>query len=162
MSTLAVNYKNTIYYLVTTKQTVPANANGSGTVVTTGIAVQGTGTLFKTEMPVGSWLVDMTQYEIRRVIRVDSDTLAYLDVAFSSNVSSVAPAIIPADKAKPVTISVSIPSGLGNGEVDHVVLTAGTGLTFSKDSRDHSAARDIVDPIIVNGTGTSMQILIQY
>lgn len=156
------NYKNTLYYLVTAKQTVPANITKTGTAVTTGTAVQGTGTLFKTEMPVGSWLVDMSQYEIRRVIRVESDTLAYLDVAFSSNVSSAAPAIIPADKAKPVTISVSVPASGSDGAVDNVALAAGTGLTFSKDSRDHSAARDIVDPIIVNGTGTTMQILIQY
>ena len=39
------NYKNTTYELITDKRTVPFNANGTGTVVSLGINVTGTGTL---------------------------------------------------------------------------------------------------------------------
>ncbi len=156
------NFKNSLYYLVTGKQTVPANANGTGTIVTVGTAVEGTGTLFTTEMPVGSWLVDMTQYEIRKVIRVDSDTRAYVSNAFTSDISTVAPAIIPAAKAHPTAIAVSVPAGLTAGKIDNVAFAPGSAISFSKDSRDHSAARDIIDPIIVDGTSTTMQILILY
>lgn len=156
------NFKNTLFYLVTGAQTVPANIAGTGTIVTLGTAVQGTGTKFKSEMAVGSWLVSQSANEIRKIKSVESDTLAYMEQALSVDLGSSTPAIIPADKAKPVTISVSVPAGLTAGTVDNVALAAGTGLTFSKDSRDHSAARDIVDPILVNGTSTTMQVLIQY
>lgn len=157
-----INFKNTLFYLVTGAQTVPAHIAGTGTIVTLGTAVQGTGTKFKAEMAVGSWLVSQSANEIRKIKSVESDTLAYMEQALSVDLGSSTPAIIPADKAKPVTISVSVPSGLTDGVVDGAALKNGTGLTFSKDSRDHSAARDVVDPLIVDGSSTSIQVLIQY
>lgn len=156
------NYKNTLYYIVTNKQSVPANADGTGTVSTVGVAVEGTSTLFTTEMPVGSWLVSESQDELRKVIRVDSDTRAYIDAAFTTPLSSATPSIISAKSSKAVSIAVAIPAGLAAGEIDGVAFAAGSAVSFSKDSRDNSSARDLVDPIIVDGSGTTMQILIQY
>lgn len=160
---MATNYKNTKYFIVTGKQTVPANANGTGTIETVGKAVKGTGTAFTTEMPVGSWLVDESQDEIRKVISVTSDTLAYLDAPFTSDIAALTtPSIIEAKDTKAVSIAVAIPAGLAAGEIDGVAFAAGSSISFSKDSRDHSASRDLVDPLIVDGTGTTMQVLIQY
>lgn len=157
------NFKNSNYFTVTGKQTVPANANGTGTIETVGKAVKGTGTLFTTEMPVGSWLVDESQDEIRIVTSVTSDTLAYVSNPFTTDIPALTtPSIIAAKDAKAVSIAVAIPAGLAAGEIDGVAFAGGSSIAFSKDSRDHSASRDLVDPLIVDGTGTTMQILIQY
>lgn len=151
--------KNTEYNLITGKQSVPESSSGTGTISTDGIVVNGTGTLFSTEMPKGSWLVDLSQNYMCQVDRVDSDTKAYLLDSFPVDLSSVSPDIIPMKIMNVVAISVQIPSGLTDGEIDGEVFPQGTSITFAKD-RDHSAHRDLIDPIIVDGTGTQMQILI--
>lgn len=157
------NFKNSLYYLVTDKRTVPANANATGTIKTVGTAVIGTNTLFKTEMPIGSWLVDESQDEIRQITRVESDTLAYFGNAFTSDISlGTTPSVIHSKDAKPVSIAVSIPASANDGEVDGATFTKGSSLSFSKDSTGRSDARSLVNPIIVDGTGTTIQVLIQY
>lgn len=156
------NYKNTKYFLVTGKQTVPESTSGTGTIETTGTAVIGTGTSFTTQMTPGAWLVDLGQDELRKVIKVASDTLAYVDVAFTSNIAALTtPNIIPAKNVGVVTIAGQIPAGQADGELDGEIFYAGTSFSFSKDSRDHSSARDLVDPVIVDGSGTIIQILTQ-
>jgi len=156
------NHKNTIYYLQTTKATVPASSTQSGTIQTVGKAIEGAGTSFMTEMPVGSWLVDLTQNEIRKVIGVDSDILAYVSNAFTIDIPALTPPdVIQAKDAKCVSIAGQVPSGAAAGLLDGETFPAGTSFSFSKDSRDHSSARDLVDPIIVDAAGTQFQILIQ-
>lgn len=154
--------KNTVFYTTTVKQSVPLNSNGTGTITTAGKAVVGVGTLFKTEMPAGSWLVSESQDQVRQVIRVDSDTEAYIQEAFSSDLGSAAPSIIHSEDAKCVSIAVSNPSGGAAGEIDGYVFAAGSSVAWSKDSRTTSSIRDLVDPIIVDASGTTFQILIQY
>lgn len=154
-----MNFKNTAYYIATTKQTVPLNSIQTGTIETVGKAVKGTGTLFTTELPVGSWVVDLAQDEIRRVESVESDTLAYMSNAFTVDLAAATPLdAIPAKDAKCVTIGVAIAPGGAAGEVDGSVFPAGVPLVFSKDSRDHSAARDLVDPIIIDGASVLVSI----
>lgn len=153
--------KNTIYYRVTDKQTVPASATGTGTVDTQGVMVTGTGTLFQTEMPAGSWLVDFATDQIAKVKKVYSNTSAELLTGFTVDLSGAAAEIIHNNEASVCTISVAIKSGDGDGEIDGVVFDNGDTLTFSKDSRDNSSARDLVDPIIIDGTSTSIKVLIQ-
>lgn len=153
--------KNSNYFLITDKRTIPFNQAGTGTLKTVGTTVLGTGTLFATEMPAGSWVVDLTQDEVRRVTRVDSNTRAYLSQEFTVDLAaSTAVDLIPRNNDRAVSISVQIPAGSGDGEIDGQVMPEGTSLTFSKDSRSHSGGRDLVDPIIVDATGTEMQILI--
>lgn len=153
--------KNSNYFLITDKRTVPFNQAGTGTLQTVGTTVKGTGTLFMTEMPTGSWVVDLAQDQIRRVIRVDSDTRAYLSQAFTSNLAALTTVnVIPRNNDRAVSISIQIPSSAADGEVDGQVLPAGTSITFSKDSRSHSGGRDLVDPIVVDATGTQMEVLI--
>ena len=155
-----MNFKNSIYYIASTKQTVPLNSIQTGTIETVGKAIKGTGTLFTTEMPVGSWIVDLAQDEIRKIDTVESDTLAYMSNPFTLDLAALtALDVIPAKDAKCVTIAVSIPAGGAAGEIDGEIFPAGSGASFSKDSRDHSAARDLVDPIIIDGA--LVQVLIQ-
>ncbi len=152
------NFKNTIYYVASTKQTVPLSSTKTGDITTLGAAVIGVGTLFTTELPIGSWVVDLAQDEIRQVVTVTSDTLAYMTNAFSSDLNSTPLEAISAKDAKVVTISVAIAAAGAAGEIDGSALPAGVPITFSKDSRDRSAARDLVDPIIIDGAAVLVAI----
>ena len=155
--------KNDNYYLVTTKTSVPAPANGTGTIGTQGIGIVGTGTKFITnsELQKGSWIVDTAQDEVRIVDRVDSDTVAYLREAFSSDITPGAtPSIIHNTSLNVKEISVGIASGGVDGEIDGVVLVAGTSVVFSKSSDSKDGFKSFVDPIIVDGTGTSILVSI--
>jgi len=154
------NFKNSIYEYTTTKRTVPLSGAKTGTCITEGTIVTGTGTSFLSQMPAGSWLVDLSANEIRKVIRVDSDTSAVLQQAFTVDLASAAPDVILASDLNIVTISLSIPTGGANGEIDGVTFPVGQSITFSKDSRSTSSTRDFIDPLIVDATETTMMILI--
>lgn len=155
------NYKNSNFYRITGKQSLPAASTKTGTIETVGTAVIGTGTSFLTEIPVGSWIVDLAQDEVRKVIDVQSDTAATISNAFTADLAAAtALSAIHERDTNVVSISVSIKSALADGELDGLVFTNGTGLTFSKDSRDVKAKNDFIDPIIVDGTGTVIQAMI--
>ena len=64
--------KDTQFYSITTKTSVPAPANIAGTVATVGTAIIGTTTLFKSggTLQMGSLVVVTPQVEVRRVIRL--------------------------------------------------------------------------------------------
>ena len=152
------NFKNSNYYRITAKQTLPASANGTGTISTLGQSVIGVGTAFKSEMPVGSWLTSLTANEIRKVVSVSSDTEALLSDAFTVDIAALtAPNIIHGRDCNVKAISVAIKAGLADGEIDGLALANGTGHTWSKDGNSMKANGDYVDPIIVNGTGTVIQ-----
>lgn len=150
--------KQTQFASVTDKRSVPFNANGTGTIVTFGEAVVGTGTLFKTEMLVGSYIVSESQGECRRVRRVDSDTSAFLEIPFTIDLVSAAPSLIKWFKAKPVEIIFNYVSG--TVVVDGVTLTK--SVTLSKASRDRSSRKDFIEPIIVDSTSGVVEVTVQY
>lgn len=155
------NFKNTFYDLITDKRTIPYNETATGTCSTNGTRVDGVGTLFRSEMRSGSWLVDLTNNEIREVDSVESDTVAFLKQAFTSDLASGAFEIIKATEAQVVSIGVQVPSSAAaDAELDGSVFAKGTSLTFSKDSRDGNKSKDFIDPIIVDASGTSVQVLI--
>lgn len=155
------NFKNTNYFYITDKRTIPFNETATGTCSTNGIRVNGVGTAFRSEMRAGSWLVDLTNDEIRQVDQVESDTVAYLKQAFTSDLAIGAFQIIKATSTQVVSISVQVPSSAATGAlVDGETFPKGTSLTFSKDGRDSNKSKDIVDPIIVDATGTGVQVLI--
>ncbi|MES2395818.1 MAG: hypothetical protein V4549_07435 [Bacteroidota bacterium] len=145
--------KQFIYDIISDKRSIPFNSTGTGTVVTHGIAVVGTGTLFTTEMRVGSYLVDLANDEVRRVYRVDSDTLAFLDIAFTVDLSSVAPEIIAAHQMKVKLISLDTEDSCF---VDGVAFTG--VMTIPRTGNDRSSRSDLIDPIIVDASGGSMKV----
>lgn len=150
-----------IYEVITDKRSIPFNESGTGTIATFGLAVVGTGTAFLTEMQAGSYLVDLTQWEFRRVIRVDSDTQAYLSEAFTSNIAAgTTPEIIKKQFASPSEVSIKIPSSEPDGLLDNKTFSG--ILTKSKSSLDRSSQWDRIGPWIVDATGTEMRINIIY
>ena len=143
--------KQNIHEVVTDKRSIPSNTNGTGTVVTHGIAIVGTSTLFTTEMPAGSYLVDETNWEVRKVVRVDSDTLAFLEFPFTNDLASAAPSIISRVKAKAIEINLVKVSGVVL--LDNVALTG--PLKLQRNGK-------LVRPVIVDATGGSLEYDVMY
>lgn len=156
------NQKNTNTYAVTSKVTVPASANGTGTIVTDGKAIKGTGTKFKTlsELRRGCFIVSIGADEMREVKEVESDTFARLGEAFLVDLTSAAPLIIDSTDLNIKAISVGIISGLTDGEIDGKVFVNNTSYTFEKNGNNRRGDRDYIDPIIIDGTSTSIDVII--
>lgn len=157
----SVNYKNTKFSVLTGKQTVPASISATGTIVTSGITVTGTGTKFLSQMMAGSWIFSTTQNEIRKVVRVDSDLVAYIDKPFGSNVASTALLIIPESDTHIVTMTLIATSGTPtiDGIAYGGALTSIPVITLTKEGRSTSSTRDFIDPVIVDATGGSMTVI---
>ncbi len=151
-----VNYKNSIYKSITEKSTIPFNVTGTGVAITNGIGVVGTGTKFKSEMPAGSWIVDLANDELRRVVKCESDTEAYLDYSFSTDLSSGALEIVP-QKSTSICV-LSIEAVDGDCFIDGETFPEGKIVTGSKDGRDGNSLKDFIDPFIIDPDGNSMLI----
>lgn len=78
---------NPFYDNITDKRSIPYNVAQSGSIVTFGTGVKGTGTLFLTQMKPGSYIVDLAAWELRRVIDVKSNVLAYLEEPFTVDIA---------------------------------------------------------------------------
>ena len=150
--------KQDVFVVATDKRSVPANTAGTGTIVTFGKSIVGTSTLFKTEMKAGSYLVSETQGEICRVIRVDSDTIAFLETSFTSDLASAAPSIIKWFAANPVEINLKKVSGTPT--LNGAIFTG--EVKISKSSRDRSSRRDLVEPVILDASSGSVEVNILY
>jgi hypothetical protein len=174
---MASNNSNDIYDVITDKRIVPYASNGTGTIITQGTGVVGTGTLFEKEMPVGSYLVDLAHNEYRLVVRLsttDANTIAELDKPFTTDLGSSTPSIIHSKFAKPFEISVIIPvlnsSGSSNASgfiINNRTATAkyfpvGVPYTPSKANRERSAVNDFIKPLIVDFSGTQGIVTVLY
>lgn len=151
------------YFIATTKCSVPLNQSATGTASVIGVAVTGTGTLFKTnkELLAGAYIVSLVTNECRRVIRTDSDTIAFIEAPFSADILAGSTLqIIPNYRANPVEIDLKIKYTDADGELNGVPFSG--ILNISKASRDRSARRDLVEPVIINATGTSMKVNVLY
>lgn len=150
--------KQNIYADITDKRSIPFNSAGTGTIATHGNAIVGVGTLFTTEMPVGSYLIDLTHWESRKVYRVDSDTLAFLEIPLTNDITlGTTPQIVTASQAKVKAISLYT---AGACSINNAAFT-GT-LSLNKAGNDRSSRIDLIEPIIVDATSTTMQVDIQY
>lgn len=141
---------------ITDKRSIPFNSAGTGTIVTKERVITGTGTLFLTELPVGSYIVSETQNKCIKVVRVDSDIKAVLEYAFASGLTSAAPSIIKAHqtKVKSITLNTSSANFVNGG--------AFTGtMTITKGGNEGSRRSDLIEPIIIDSTAgaTTVQIL---
>ena len=150
--------KANIYANITDKRSVPFNSAATGTVTTHGIAIIGVGTAFLTEMPAGSYVVDLTNYEIRKVYRVDSDTLAFMEVALTNDIAGGSTLQI-IHKYQTGVKSIYLET-TGSAKIDNAAFT-GTK-TLTKSGAGRSSLRDLVAPIIVDATNTTMQVTIVY
>lgn len=142
-------------------QTVPLSATGTGTVSTQGIAIIGSGTAFKTELRTGSYLFNGSD-EIRRVRYVETDTLAYLEDAFTADLSSDALLFVDSKKAQTKSISALMPLGESGATVNGTDMIEGVPVTFEKTGNSHYGRVDFVNPIIVDATSSVVTYSIQY
>ena len=149
--------KQLISEVISDKRSLPYNISGTGTVETFGVAIVGVGTLFTSEMKAGSYLVDLDQNECRKVVRVDSDAKAFLEIPFTSNLASGTPQIIPWYASGPKLISVY---SSGNYELNGETITG--GVTAEKTGNDRSGRRDLTEPVVIDATASGAQIEILY
>lgn len=118
-------------------------------------------TIFTKQVKVGDWIVDLSQDEVQRVEEIIDDTHMYLRDAFTSDLSGSDLEVSPCSP-RPREISVLIPNGLADGEIDGVAWTAGVGFSAAKMNKDKMGVNDYINPIVVDATGTTMKVQINY
>lgn len=150
------NSKNSQYYLVTTHTVVPAPTTKTGTIQTVGIHVLGTGTFFLAEIKNGDWIVDITNDECRYVTTRRDDTYLAIDSPFTSDFAPGTTLQVVRSRAKEISVA---NEGAAAGTVDGSAFEADSILTFSKAAKNPDG-NDFIDPIFVDGTGTSIAVLI--
>jgi len=151
--------KQLVRAVISDKRSVPFNVAGTGTITTNGIKIIGTGTLFSTELQAGAYLVNLSTNEAIKVYRQDTDTKAFLEKPFSSNISvAAAPQIISKAKAKVKEIKLQT---AGACFIDGVAFT---GTEDYNKNGDHKSGRpNLIEPIIVDATGSTVTVdIINY
>jgi len=156
------NQKNTFIDTITDKRCIPYNSTKTGTIQTVGKEVVGTGTLFLTQCKVGDWLVDLTQNEIHKIISVSDNFSMHIQEAFAVDLPALTAVVTVPRFPQAKEISVLIPFGSPNGLIDGKTLYAGVPYDTSKLSRSKSTGYDFVDPIIIDASGTTAGIIINY
>lgn len=161
---------DTTYLLDNVKATAPRNEVGTGTIETNKLGVIGTGTLFKEELKVGSYIIDFANDEMKRVVEVQSDTYAILESAFTTDLSASSQLdYIPAWKTNARAISAIVPVYQEDNTtentyavIDGANVAPGIGLNDDKANRDRSSGGDMVKPIIIDATvGGGTQVLVK-
>jgi hypothetical protein len=156
-----LNYsKDTVRVLTNAKSLVPFTTNGTGTIATTGKIVTGTGTLFLTEMPVGSILWNGAG-EYRTVKQVSGNLKAVLDHPFTADIGAGAtPHILKPQDNNAIEIDV-IFSVLGGTitTTEDAAIPNNMPVGLSKSNRQISSSIDFVSPLIVDATGGATAII---
>lgn len=153
-----VNYKNSSTISITgSVQTVPAFVAPSGDTITVSAdepkMVVGTGTTFLADLKIGSWILDLSNKEVRKVVRIISDTVCEIDYAFSNAVSGATFRYIPPSRYKGINVYFS-----ATGSIDGVATVADQNYPFQKGSSGlkSSASSDFIAPLVIDpGAGTA-------
>jgi hypothetical protein len=149
--------KNSAYYAVTTKVTVPATSTKTGTITTAGKNVVGVGTKFTTEIKKGDWIADLvTNNELRVVTDVRDDLFLTIDSAFTADIAGATLTVVRS-RAKQVSLA---NAGGAAATIDGVTFAVGESVTYPKSNKNPDG-KDFIDPLLVNGTGTTIKVQIQ-
>lgn len=160
---MPTNYTKNQVYSITTLTSVPAESTGTGTIETVGKVINGAGTAFLTELPVGSYVLSLSAGELRKVVKVSSNVLAFLDNAFSFDIAAAsALKYIPENKTHIAEISAIADAGTGDFDINGVVWPDGIEYKASKVNRERQSNVDFIDPIILDGTGTTVKVSLIY
>jgi hypothetical protein len=152
--------KNTVYYsIVGVEDTIPASTTGTGTIAVTGTGVFGTGTDFKSEVQAGGWLVDFAQNEIRKIIKVNSDTSATLQESFTLDIAPSTALIFVAREDLNVR-ELSFYADTVDALLDGSTLQAGVAVDLGKTGNSKEHKTSFIDPVIIDATGTTVYVLI--
>lgn len=151
------NFKNSGYEAITTLRTVPQNTTRTGTIATVGKSVIGTGTTFGTDVKVGEWICKLGATEIRRITSIANSTNAEIDQPFTVDIPA-ASALDVAPDSHLVEISF-VNSGAAAALIDGISVAVNEYGGWGKNSRERESNRDFIDPVIVDGTGTTIKFL---
>lgn len=149
-------FKNKYDTPITTLQVVPAEETLTGTinVAASSTVVQGTGTDFWHETSAGDFL--WANNELREIKSI-SISFQVLNVNAPFTAPVVAAAFEVVKKAQIKTLSLRNNGGAA-AIVDGNTLPNGGSITFNRDS-SNIGGDEFIDPVIVNGTGTSVAVL---
>lgn len=161
---------DTNYFLDNEVATAPRNQAGTGTIETNKLGLIGSGTVFKTELARGAFIVDLTNGQVVKVAEVISDTYAILEDPFTTEISAgTALDYIPAWKGNAREISYITPVYQQDNttenswaSADGVPFAPGTSFNPSKVQRDRSSGADVVRPVILDATGTQISVTITF
>jgi hypothetical protein len=151
--------KNSKIITLTSQDSIPQASSGTGTLTSAGNGQQivGSGTAFLTELNIGDWIYIKAQNEFQKVEVITSDTELYLTEAFTVALSGSAFHITASSRYTEISFLVT---GAANVTADGITFTPGTAQTYSKASATGSFAREFVDPIDINATGSSVLITV--
>jgi len=154
------NKTNNLVQSTTTLTTIPAPTTQTGTfsVLTGSKDVTGTSTKFLTEVKQGDWLIDYTNFEVRKVESVKTDTALELVSGFSNDQSGIAVKTCPSSRV----VRIQLVSAAG-GKLNNVTMPTSIPVELDKSSREtmHSPI-DYIDPVFVDGTGGAIFTIIQF
>lgn len=156
-----VNSKNSIFYKVTSHISVPASVAGTGTFASAAgsIDVVGSGSLFKTEIKRGDWLIDIANDEVRQVENVDTNTTLTLVQGFSNAQTTTAVVSVVQSRAK----KIGLIADNAAVTIDGQTMPANIEISWDKSSEDMTSAHSpnsFIDPVIVNATGHNLYVTI--
>ncbi len=150
-------YRNTYGPPITSLTTVPSPVAKTGTLTSSGTVVKGTGTDFKGEdVREGDFIWDAAQGEIRKIVSSSySSQLLEIDTPFTADLAAVALVIVKAGKILSVSFA---NSGAANGLIDGNAIIPFQTMTMKRDVSNRKGDEHI-DPVIVDGTGTTIEVL---
>ena len=154
--------RNSHEYILSSLDTVPASLPQAGqTVDSSGQYVTGTATLFKSDKTIveGDWIFSPVNREVRRIERIMSDTSAYLDEAFSADLSGEDLYIVKASRAREISLA---NTGGADSTINKTRFTAGVTKTYAEEMMYRGAGRDFPDPVVIEGNLSDIEVLIIY
>lgn len=158
MGTVSAEKNSINYNITTTKTTVPAYLTKTGTIVTSGKNVVGTGTLFVSEVRPGDWIADINNFdELRKVKSITDNTHLTIDSPFAGDILAANPLRTIKSRAKLVSLS---NTGGSDATVDGTPLIPGETVSFPKSNKNPNGS-DFIDPFIVVPASTTVHVLIQ-
>lgn len=150
---------NTVFYVQSTKDTVPASASVSGTIATVGEKVIGTNTKFTSEFQIYDCLYVAAKSQYRIVVNIVSDTEMTLNEGFTTDVTAGGtPKIVKRFQTTKIAVE---NVGAGTATIDGQNLTASKSVVFEKQPYGSSRAiSDFLNPILVDATSSNCNITI--
>ncbi len=143
---------------LTTHPPVASATNGTAptgtfTAGATGTEITGVGTNF-TKFKVGDWIVDYTNFEIRKIVNIQSDLICTVGPKFSNALAGVTLVITPSSRVKYATLF-----GTTAAKINNVSMPLGVVIPLaSEDNAAQHGNTNFIDPVFVDGTGGSIFI----
>jgi len=150
-------YRNQYGPPITTLTPFPLPETKTGVIDSSLTVVKGIGTDFTEEdIRKGDFLWNQAQGELRKIVgKSYSSEILNIDVPFTIALAGAPLVIVKAGQVKAVSLSnVGGVSGTIDGEIIDVLQTISFGRNESGTGGD-----EYIDPVIVDGTGTKIQIL---